>query len=570
MLYQKKIQLLLMMFLVSSCFDKAEKAANEKFDPGIVISDVTKKSLIDFKHEQGRYFDKKHKNVSRYISSMTSSVAVADINNDGWQDFFISNDTKKHGLYINKGDGTFVDQFASSGIDTSKVESVQRPIFFDYDNDGYKDLFLGTNSYFYLYKNISGTTFKDVTAELGLGKEKLFLIAGNVIDYNKDGFLDLVVSGYFPESHRTNDPRFMPETFEGAANGGPVYVFKNENGKRFIKQPGALGIPDGAWTLAIGVYDFNNDGYDDLWFANDFNSDWAYLNNHGKNFIDNSESLKSSESNNGMNSEIADIDDDGLPVVYVSQIYQEGIEPDGNTLFKMSPDGNFKDVAKTRGIDKCGWSWGAKFIDLDNNSKLDLVVSNGYFSGDPKKSLWFSTGTLGSGGKDFLVDARNWPDLTDGTWGGYQHKCVFYNKGNEFVNIIESTDLNDNLEDGRSLAVIDFLNNGFQSLLLATQNGHAYLYQVSNREKRNWIGFSLIGKESGTDAFGAKVKIELDKRTLSRTKVPTNGFASQSDSRIHFGLGLNNSIKKITVFWPNGKTVELKDYNLNSYNKIYE
>ncbi|PIP94372.1 MAG: hypothetical protein COW00_00980 [Bdellovibrio sp. CG12_big_fil_rev_8_21_14_0_65_39_13] len=129
MLYQKKIQLLLMMFLVSSCFDKAEKAANEKFDPGIVISDVTKKSLIDFKHEQGRYFDKKHKNVSRYISSMTSSVAVADINNDGWQDFFISNDTKKHGLYINKGDGTFVDQFASSGIDTSKVESVQRPIF---------------------------------------------------------------------------------------------------------------------------------------------------------------------------------------------------------------------------------------------------------------------------------------------------------------------------------------------------------------------------------------------------------------------------------------------------------
>jgi hypothetical protein len=337
--------------------------------------------------------------------------------------------------------------------------------------------------------------------------------------------------------------------------------------------PDNAGIGHRGWTHAIGAYDIRDSGHTDLWFATDFSKDKLYFNNGSGNFEPSFDSVKPAGlSTNGMSAEIADVDNDGHPLVFVSQLFVTGEEVTGNLLWKWKKGGEFAQIAEERGVDNCGWSWGAKFLDFENDGKLDLFVGNGYISANPLKSYWYFVGSLDGADRKVLADARNWPPMNDHSWSGYQRACVYLNHGGRFVNIAKATPLAQDLSDERGVAVIDHLNNGSQGLMISYHKNRARLYSFEQLNSNQWIGFKLEGTRSNRDAIGAKMILVLDDRTMTRQVQPFNGYATQNDERVHFGLGAGARIRKAWIRWPSGVRQELEPEKLkyNQYQKIVE
>ena len=171
-------------------------------------------------------------------------------------------------------------------------------------------------------------------------------------------------------------------------------------------------------------------------------------------------------------------------------------------------------------------------------------------------------------------DVVNWPPIGDASLGGYQNACVFYNDGKgRFENVVRSTGMGNDLSDERGIALIDFKNNGSQSLAIANQNQVMKFYEVIQRNDNRWIGFKLVGTKSNRDAFGAFMRVTMtDGSKLSRQLQTMNTYGSQSDSRLHFGLGIKSTIQSIFLRWPSGNVQEFSGdhFALNKYHLVTE
>jgi hypothetical protein len=170
-----------------------------------------------------------------------------------------------------------------------------------------------------------------------------------------------------------------------------------------------------------------------------------------------------------------------------------------------------------------------------------------------------------------MEDARSWPPMADASMDGYQQKCVFWNRGDRFENVVAGTGMKLDFSDGRGLAVIDYLNDGGSSLVASSVGQPARLYRDEPAPGNAWIGFRLRGTRSNRDAFGAEVTIRLrGGRTLARQLQPANGFQSQSDGRLHFGLGPAPAIESAAVRWPSGTRQELGAPAPGRYHDVVE
>ncbi|MCR4294094.1 MAG: CRTAC1 family protein, partial [Elusimicrobia bacterium] len=496
-------------------------------------------------------------NLAPRLGSLGVSVAVTDYDGDGWPDVFVSDPSRggRNRLFRNKRDGTFVDAAGAAGLAGAGGQAgSMRALFFDSRNSGRQDLLLTTSSCAVFFANLGDGTFRDETARSGLGRCGVSY-ATNALDYDGDGFLDVVVADYFKPVDFADpaDYAFMPNSGVAADNGGPIVVYHNERDGSFRPAEGNLGIVSRGWTLAVGVYDLRGSGRPDLWFSTDFNSDKVYFNEGGGRFKDASRLVEDKYSRNGMSAEIADVDNDGRAAVYVTNIHQPPYALGTNMLWKWLPGGRFADVAGHLGIAECGWSWGAKFLDLDNDGLQDLVVTNGYISADPKRDYWYESGLMTAAAGPIVSDARNWPPMKDASLGGYQKKCVYRNAGWRFEDVTDKTGWAGDRSDGRGLAAIDVMNDGSLSLLEANEGQPLRFYRNEPRDEANlWLGFKLIGTRSNRDAFGARVQVRLKGRTLSREVEPANGFMSQSDGRLHFGLGREPALEEVVIRWPSG------------------
>ncbi len=547
---------------------------------GFYLTDITESAGIDFIH-QSPQLDPQLDHILPQIASMGASVSIVDYDRDGWNDFYLTNSRYEtsNALYHNEKDGTFKNVAGLMGVanvNRAGTGVSMGAVWGDYDNDGYEDLFIYKWGHSELYKNINGAKFEEVTKVLGF---PAWANANTALwfDYNSDGYLDLFVGGYYPSDidlWHLETTRIMPESFEYANNGGRNYLFENQGNGKFIEIAEKVGLTTTRWTLAAGAADLSGSGFPDLVIANDYGVDEYYLNLQGKGFKEiGTEAGLGFSPKSGMNVTFGDILNEGSMGIYITNITEEGILLQGNNFWKRTENGNtinFENIARQRGIELGGWSYGAQFGDLNNDGSQDLYVANGFISAQKGTTYWYDYSKVTGGNRAIISDAGNWPDMKGRSQSGYQRNRIWLNDGAGFFQ--EVAELAGDLAtlDSRSVALVDLWNRGVLDILVANQNNHPIIYKNNVDPGNQWIAFELTGKKCNASAIGAKVDITWNGKIQSQVISGGIGFCSQNQRRIHFGLGNAALVDKAVICWPSGKIQEIYHPQLNQIHHIAE
>jgi hypothetical protein len=548
---------------------------------GFYLEEVSHSAGIEFVH-QAPTLDPKLSAIMPEVASMGASVSIVDFDHDGWPDIYVTDSAEgsKNRLYRNMHDGTFKDVAGDLGI-----ADVNQPgtgvsmgaVWGDYDNDGYEDLFLIKWGRPELFHNDHGTRFTRVSEQASLPP---WINANTALwlDYDGDGLLDLFVGGYYPEDvdlWHLKSTRMMPDSFEYAKNGGRKYFFHNLGNGRFEEVSAKVGIDSRRWALASSAADLRGTGHPDIFVANDYGVSELYLND-GKRFHEAGEQTGVGFApKSGMSVSFGDVFNQGQYAVYVSNISEDGVLIQGNNLWvpKEGTKGaaiKYENLARDMGVELGGWSFGAQFGDLNNDGNLDLYVTNGYVSLDPKRSYWYDFTKIAGGNSSIIGDAKDWPAIDGRSLSGYQQKHVWMNDGaGRFVDVAQAVGATDT-QDGRAVAFADFWNRGVLDVVVANQRGPLLLYKNTVSPDNQWIEFQLEGTKSNRSAIGAHITLSWNDKTQIQEVSGGSGFSAQNDRRLHFGLGENAQIKSAVVHWPSGKVQTLDSLLPDKLYKIEE
>jgi enediyne biosynthesis protein E4 len=531
----------------------------------IRLTDVSAASGIDFVH-QPPTLDPKVEHIAAHIAALGACVSVTDVDNDNWPDLYFTNSRfgASNALYLNNRDGTFHDIAAQTGVAALNRagEGVSMgAVWGDYDNDGLEDLFISKWGYQQLLRNAGNGKFEDVSAASGL--RRWMNSTGAVwLDFDRDGLLDLYVTGYFRSDidfWNLRSTRIMQHSWEFASNGGKNLLFKNGGNGRFVDVTDSLGVGSTRWTLAAAAADLNDDGWPDLYLANDYGPEELYLNREGKRFELARAGLQD-DSKSGMAVALGDVYNRGRHDVFVTNISEKGFLFQGNNLrvnFLKELD-RFDEVASSVVAD-AGWAWGAQFGDLNNDGLLDLVIANGFISADSTRSYWYAMSKIAGAQGNIFEDARNWPAIGKASLSGFERSRVLLNRGPDgFVDVAEEAGVTDRL-DGRGVAMADLSNRGMLDVIIANQNGRALLYRSPSPDgsggqgvrSGHWLELKLVGSRSNRSAIGAEVTVEFGNVRQRQVVDGGSGFCSQNDRRLHFGLGYARP-GRVIIRWPSG------------------
>lgn len=549
-------------------------------------------------------------NIMPWLTSVGAAAAAADVDGDGAVDLYVTTsgrgDTNR--LYRNRGDGTFEDITDGSGTEVGNREGASMAaVFGDVDNDGDPDLYVvrwGAPNL--LLENLGGGRFRDVTAASGTG----FRGYGNgatFLDYDRDGRLDLLVANYFPETlvdPSTGKPRaldlwnpfttrVMHESFTHARNGGRNVLYRNLGGLQFEDVTLAAGLDHTGWSLAVGAADLDNDGWPDLYVANDFGADELYFNTGAtesparfRSFVGRDDRPAIGDDWwKGMNVDFGDVDGNGFLDIYVTNILAPRYKTDeGNMLWLNLPDASaahgrrFVNVGRKTGTHDGGWGWGAKFADFDNDGRMDILASNGFVTGpDARKTYWYELQEMVTQLKNATADAADWPVMGDRDLSGYERNRLWRQVAPEdgtiaFVEVAQAAGVRD-LHNGRGVVLLDADGDGDLDVFIANQSQVASFYlnrlDPPHGGAAHWIGLDLVGDPSGfpkagarplastRDAIGAQVRVTCAGVTHLREVQGGIGFAAQSDRRIFVGLGTCDAPDSIEIRWPSGRVTAL-------------
>ncbi|MEO5567823.1 MAG: CRTAC1 family protein [Gemmatimonadaceae bacterium] len=547
--------------------------------PGFTLHDRTAAAGIRFVH-QGPTFDPKLANVEPHIAALGASVSVADFDGNGWPDLYFTNSRfgAPNALYRNRGDGTFDEVAAAAGVaDLNRAGegASMGSVWGDFDNDGREDLFVYRYGYLALFRNVDGQRFQDVTATSGLRR---WMNSNGAIwmDYDRDGRLDLYVTGYFRDDidlWRLTSTRIMHNSFEFATNGGRNLMFHNRGDGTFEEVSDRVGLASNRWTLAAASADLNEDGWPDIYVANDYGPEELYLNDRGRRFTRVAAGLES-ESKSGMSVALGDVYNRGHLDVFVTNISERGYLFQNNNLrvnelAGRAEGGSFNNVADATVAD-AGWAWGAQFGDLNNDGVNELFVVNGFISASRTKTYWYAMSKIAGANGRLFEDAATWPAFGDASLSGYQPSRVFINRGlGGWTDAAATVGVRD-LYDGRAVALADLSNRGALDVIVANQNQPALLYRNQPDSAAHWISFALTGTRSNRSAIGAEVVVESGDAKQRRVVDGGMGFASQNDRRLHFGLGRREFVSRVVIHWPSGLTQVLTNPVVNKLHSITE
>src|SRR5258705_3003804 len=539
-------------------------------DETIHLADVAHASGIDFVH-QSPALDPEVNHIAAHIAALGACVSVADVNNEGRPDFYFrsSGFGAANGLYLNQKDGTFRDMAAEAGVAAVNRagEGVSMgAVWGDYDNDGFEDLLVYKWGYPQLFHNLGNGHFEDVTAQSGL---RTWMNSNGAVwfDFDRDGLLDLYITGYFRSDidfWHLATTRIMQHSWDFASNGGKNLLFKNLGNGHFKDVTDSLGVGSTRWPLAAAAADFNDDGWPDLYLANDYGPEELFLNHDGKRFELGRSGL-ADDSKSGMAVAGGHVYNPGEHDVFVTNISEKGfLFPRNNLRLNFLKElGQFNEVA-TGGVADAGWAWGAQFGDLNNDRLLDLFVANGFISADSTRSYWYAMSKIAGAQGNIFEDAKNWPPIGTASLSGYERSRVLLNRGHAgFVDGPQEAVVPDCL-DVRALPMAELFDNGLLDVVVANEKGRALVYRndLTGRSpspegrggqgvRTHWIELKLVGTRSNRSAIGAELTAEIAPG-LQRQRVDGGaGFSRQNDRRLHFGLG-DQALGRVTIRWPSG------------------
>ncbi len=522
---------------------------------------------IDFRHKNVA-LDPRLDNIAVQIAGLGAAVSVVDADGDGWADIYATNSAfgLKNALYVNQHDGRFVDRASEAGLADVNLPgegASMGSIWADYDNDGRLDCFLYKYGYPQLFHNEGNLRFRDVTKDAGL-RRWMNTNGACWIDYDRDGRLDLYVTGYFREEtdlwHLTTT-RIMQDSFEFAKNGSHRHFYRNLGDGHFEDVTARLGVDSTRWALAVAAADMNGDGWPDLYVANDYGTEELFLNQHGERFALAEKVGLDESSKSGMSVALGDVLNDGTLGVYVTNISKSGYLFQGNNLRlnRLAKGFGLANVSEGA-VEDCGWAWGSQFADLDNDGRQDLVVLNGFISGNQKRDeYWYDMTKLASAAGSLAEDAASWPTQQDRGLSGYERSRLLLNQSVstaekrqlKFVDVAAEAGLTD-LLDGRAVATGDFFHKGKLDVVVANQEGPLLFYENTVDPARHWIQFELEGTRSNRAAVGAQLTLFAGGQQTVQVMLAGSGFCSQNEFALHYGLGANTQVEKAVIRWPSG------------------
>jgi enediyne biosynthesis protein E4 len=502
------------------------------------------------------------------IETTGTGVAIFDYDNDGWPDIFVVNGTTldplpgkeppTNHLYHNNHNGTFTDVTKKAGlVHTGWGQGV---CVGDYDNDQNEDLFVTYYGKNVLYHNNGNGTFSDVSEKTGVAGNGAWSTGCAFVDYDRDGKLDLFVATYVDF-----DVKKAPGPGERAScmwKGVPVmcgprglpwgknllYHQRGDGTFEDVTTKAHIDRTNGHYGFSVSTFDFDDDGWPDIYVACDSTPSILYHNNHDGTFTDvavvaGAAFNEDGKEQAGMGSTIGDYNGDGR-----LDIFKTNFSDDTATLYRNNGDGTFDDVTFAAGLGLYTkyLGWGTMFLDLDNDGWPDLLLVNGHVYPEVDKQHL---------GTDYQ-----------------EPRILYHNRGNGTFEDI-SANAGPGITtagSGRGLALGDLWNDGRTSAVVSNMNAPVSLLVNQVRSRNHWIAIRTAGIKSNRDGIGAKIRIKAGARIMVDEVRSGSSYDSNNDMRVHFGLGGSEHVEWVEIRWPSGLTERFSSVRVDAVQTLKE
>ena len=609
MKFNQNILLIFVFFTLSNCKKTTQNEESDSSEPLFQLLS-TEKTHVDFQNviEEGL-----NTNVLMYEYFYNGGgVAVGDVNNDGLEDLYFTSNMQVNRLYLNRGNMSFEDVSALSGVKGREGPWKTGATMADVNGDGLLDIFVcysgavrPENRMKQLFINQGNDAngipqFADKATEYGLDNVSTSTQA-SFFDYDRDGDLDMFLLNHNIKSLPVLNILNTAETLKIEDPISGVRLFRHDKGKdgqphfTDVTKQAHISSSPLSYGLGIGIADFNQDGWQDMYISNDYTvPDYLYINDHKGGFINQINDKLGHNSMYSMGNDVSDVNNDGLMDIFTLDMLPEDnhrqkllMATDSYEKFNFNVQvgfgyqymrnmlqingGNnaeneksflFDEVGQYAGISNTDWSWAALFADYDNDGWKDLYITNGYLRDYTNLDFIkymndFTAQNQGNMNRERALELVNQMPSSNVT------NYLFRNNGDlTFTNKVASWGTNQT-SNSHGAAYSDLDNDGDLDLVVNNVNQPAFIYQNQSNNKNNYLKLKLEGEGMNRQGIGAKVTLYSQGKIQFQEKMPTHGYQSSVTNFLHFGIGKNTQIDSLKVIWLTGKSETLKSVKAN-------